>query len=90
MKIWFGYDCHAFASVGSSDITRQKFLDRARVLFAEDGCGALFVRDSRDRTEPHLYLDGRQLPNGSYGVTDEELNAFFTKFEDAVNWEARG
>ena len=74
MRVWFMYDCHTFAKVGDGSSSREQMEARARELFAEDGCGSLFARDS----------------NGRYGISDDALAAFFNRVEEHANWEARG
>ena len=89
MNVWFMFDNHTFAKVGDPTTPRAAMEQKARDLFAEDGCGSLFTRNAMDRSIlPPLH--GTRQDNGRYGVTDDALRAFFDKLDDCVNWEARG
>lgn len=87
MNVWFMYDNHCFARVGNSSTSREAMEKRAAELFSEDGCGSIFARDTRNHTAAHLH--GR-LIDGSYGVTPDDLKAFFDRVDEHANWEARG
>lgn len=81
MRIWFMFDNHTFADAPTQE--------KARELFARDGCGSLFARDSRGNTlRPALH--GRRREDGTYGVSDDDLAQFYAKVEELANWEARG
>lgn len=88
MRVWFMYDCHTFAKVGDGSSSREQMEARARELFAEDGCGSLFARDSNGRQI--TYCHGQRQPNGRYGISDDALAAFFNRVEEHANWQARG
>lgn len=84
MKVYFMYDCHLFAKVGTGASTREAMEQRARELFAEDPSGSLFARDSRERGIADL---------GGYTLKikgEPALRAFFDRVEEHANWEARG
>lgn len=71
LKIWFMYDNHGFARVEPRD--KLGLIRRAKELFAEDGCGSLFVRDEHDAELRSLTVNGHRLGNGQYGVTVDEI-----------------
>ena len=73
LSIWFMYDNHTFAKIKSRD---SGLVVEAARLFAEDGCGSLFVRDEFDATLHGLTLQGHRLANGRFGVTRAELDAW--------------
>ena len=59
MKIWFMFDNFTFARIDPVDY--ESVVKQARELFAEDGCGSLFVRDELDGTIEKLTRMGRSL-----------------------------
>jgi hypothetical protein len=88
MRVTFMYDGHTFAGVGDSSVPREKKRAEIISLFGVDGCGCVFARDSRgDQVEP---LHGSPQPDGHYGVTEAEVDAFLDRVDEHENWEARG
>lgn len=79
MRIWFMYDCHAFAQL--KDLSRDVLAARARELFAEDGCGTLFVRDEYGGDLGSLTLHGRRQADGKYGISDNELHKWLDEVD---------
>ena len=87
-RIWFMYDCHAFARVGSPGVdSTDEMKARSRELFAEDGCGML---GGRGVGVEGLRLHGSRQPDGTYGVTDAALDSFFNSVDERINWLCRG
>lgn len=74
LNVWFMFDNHTFERV--KETTREGLTDRARKLFAEDGCGFLFVRDGQDASINPLTLHGHQLGNGQWGATVDEIETW--------------
>jgi hypothetical protein len=84
MNVWFMFDNHTFALVGNSMTPRVLMEAMARDLFAEEGSGYLFVKEPQK-----IDLIGTSRPDGTFGVTDESLTAFFDRVEELINWECR-
>ncbi len=89
MTIWFMYDNHTFARVGDYTSSRAALEAKARALFAEDGCGSLFARNTKEDWDVVSLVSARQ-PDGRYGVSDAALTLFFDRVDEYANWEARG
>lgn len=88
MKVWFMYNCDAFALVGNSNTSRSAMEEKARQVFAEDVFGGLYAHDERGRTFARCL--GKRQPDGRYGVSDEALAEFFDSVDEHINWIARG
>lgn len=88
MKVWFMRDNHTFAFVGDGTSLQADMEAKAKACFAQDGCGMLSARDSRDHGIGGN-LHGHPMPGGGYGVTEGELRAFFGRVDEYANWEAR-
>jgi hypothetical protein len=77
LSIWFMFDNFTFEKITARD--RDGLIRQAKKCFAEDGCGALFVRDEFEASLESLTLMGRQLERGRYGVLDGDIGAWADK-----------
>jgi hypothetical protein len=79
MKIWFMFDNHTFAPPITT-FERETMINSAIAMFAQDGCGSLFVKDIYGGGLENLTLNGHMLDNGRYGILREEIE----RWVDAV------
>lgn len=82
------YDNHATCRVGDSTTSREAMRATAERCFSEDGCGSLFARDHNGKTI--VSISGHRRADGKFGLRKHDLDKFFDKIDDYVNWLSRG